>query len=195
MAKVARRHATYDDLLKVPDHLVAELIDGELFTSPRPATRHIKPAKKLTGILDRAFEDGIDGPGGWWILPEPELHLGRDILVPDIAGWRRQHLPEVPDAAAITVAPNWICEVLSTSTARIDRLKKLPKYAANTVEHAWLLDPYMHVLEVYRIANETYALIDIFDDEQPLVRAEPFEAIEFRLDALWLPATAPDPRS
>jgi Uma2 family endonuclease len=117
--------ATYDDLLKVPDHLVAEIVEGELFTSPRPAVPHGHTSLALAA---RLFSFGA-GPGGWWILIEPELHLGSDVLVPDIAGWRRQRVPYLPQTAAIEIAPDWICEVVSPATGGLDRLRKLPRYA------------------------------------------------------------------
>jgi Uma2 family endonuclease len=195
MAKLLERPASYDDLLKVPEHLVAELIDGELFTSPRPRARHAQPYKKLAATLVRAFEDGVDGPGGWWIFPETELHLGGDVYVPDLSGWRRERLPHFPDAAAIDVVPDWVCEVLSPSTHRVDRLKKLPKYAKHGIPHVWIIDPDHRTLEVCRRAGTTYEIVQIFDaDDEPIVRAEPFDAIEFPLESLWLP-TAPGRRN
>jgi Uma2 family endonuclease len=188
MAKLLERPATYEDLQKVPEHLVAELIDGELFTSPRPSTRHAHPNKRLASLLERAFEDGISGPGGWWIYPEVELHLAGDVFVPDISGWRREHLPEVPDTNGIEIAPDWVCEILSPSTFRIDRLKKLPKYARNQIEHVWIVDPEHRTLEVCRRAGSVYETVQIFDpSDEPIVRAEPFDAIDFPLDSLWLP--------
>jgi Uma2 family endonuclease len=195
MAKLLERPATYADLQKVPEHLVAELIDGELFTSPRPAMRRAHPNKRLASLLERAFEDGIDGPGGWWIYPEVELHLGADVFVPDISGWRREHLPAIPDAAGIDIAPDWVCEILSPSTHRLDRLKKLPKYARNGIRHVWIVDPEHRTLEVCCRNGNAYETVQIFDaHDEPIVRAEPFEAVEFPLESLWLP-TAPSPRN
>jgi Uma2 family endonuclease len=195
MAKLLERPANYSDLLKVPDNLVAELVDGELFTSPRPSFRHSRATSRLAALLTRAFEDGIDGPAGWWILVEPELHLRGDVLVPDIAGWRRESMPEFPDVVASDVAPDWVCEVLSPRTSKLDRFRKLPKYALNEIEHVWIVDPNNRTLDVYRRAGATYEMIQVFEeDEQPIVRAEPFDAIEFPLATLW-PPTAPDPRN
>jgi Uma2 family endonuclease len=188
MAKLLQRAATYADLQNVPEHLVAELIDGELFTSPRPATRHARANLRLAARIHRAFDEGDGGPGGWWIIGEPELHLGADVLVPDIAGWRREHVPEFPDVVAVDIAPDWICEVASPSTMRLDRFKKLPKYAESGVEHVWLVDPNNRTLEFFRRSGSRYDVIAAFDDEEPVVRAEPFDAIEFSLSTLWPPA-------
>src|ERR671922_1878408 len=111
--------ATYEDLLQVPDYLVAEIIDGELITSPRPAIRHAHTGAALLSALHSAFHQGQGGPGGWWILNDPELHFKNDVLVPDIAGWRRERLPALPDAAFFTMGPDWLCEILSPSTEQI----------------------------------------------------------------------------
>jgi Uma2 family endonuclease len=107
------RGATYEDLLKVPANLVAELIYDELYTSPRPSSRHARANSILERRLGRAFDDGEDGPGGWWIVTEPELHLGRNVIVPDLAGWRREHMPDYPDTSGCEVPPDWACEIHS----------------------------------------------------------------------------------
>ena len=185
MADPARRRATYDDLLAVPSHVVAEIIDGELHTSPRPAARHARSASTLGMDLGAAFDRGRGGPGGWHILDEPELHLGADVLVPDLAGWRRTRMPEVPDVAAFTLSPDWVCEVLSPSTGRLDRAGKLPVYARAEVGHAWLVDPLQKTLEVLRREGPSWLLVTTFAGDA-MVRAEPFDAIELDLAALWL---------
>jgi len=117
MADPARRRATYEELLAVPGHLVAEIVNGELVTSPRPAPRQARAASSLGGELHGPFDRGRNGPGGWIILDEPELHLHGDVLGPDLAGWRRERMPELPEAAAFELAPDWACEVLSPATA------------------------------------------------------------------------------
>src|SRR5262249_43277111 len=137
-----KRRATYDDLCAVPDHLVAELIDGELFVSPRPALRHSLVTSRLGAQLGPAFDapaGSPDGPGGWMILYEPELHLGEDVLVPDLAGWRRIRMPVIPNTSYATLAPDWVCEVLSPSNTALDRARKMPIYAREAVGHAWLI--------------------------------------------------------
>jgi len=135
-----RLPAVYADLEAVPAHLVAEIINGELQTLPRPAPKHAKTASFLGGELHGPYHKGLGGPGGWIILDEPEIHLGPDVLVPDLAGWRVERMPELPDAAYFTLPPDWICEVLSPSTEAVDRADKMPIYAREGVRHAWLLD-------------------------------------------------------
>jgi Uma2 family endonuclease len=129
MTELVLRHATYEDLLKVPDHLIAELIDGELYTTPRPAIPHVHVNSALGGDLNVRFQQGLGGPGGWWILVEVQLRLVEDSLVPDISGWRRERLSVLPDTSTLDIAPDWICEVQSPGTARFDRVEKLPVYA------------------------------------------------------------------
>ncbi len=197
MAREAKRAATYDDLLKVPDHFIAEIVDGELFTSPRPALRHATASSALGALLGSAFMFGHGGPGGWWILDEPELHLEADVLVPDLAGWRRERMPEVPDEAWCDIAPDWVCEVVSPSTGRLDRVRKMPKYAVHGVSHLWLVDPGVRTLEVYRLEHGRWSLIATHgEDDISLIRAEPFDAIELDLRLLWgLPAPSSKPRT
>jgi Uma2 family endonuclease len=179
-----RRPATYEDLLAVPEHLVAEIIDGELITSPRPALRHADVTTGLASELRQAFDRGGSGPGGWRILFEPELHFGDDVLVPDIVGWRRERLPHVPQEAWLALAPDWLCEVLSPSTTALDRGKKLRIYAREGVPHAWLVDPLAQRVEVLRRDGADWLPVAI-DDRRGSLRAEPFEAIGIDLTLLW----------
>jgi Uma2 family endonuclease len=179
-----RRPATYEDLLAVPDHLVAEIIDGELVTSPRPAPRHADAGSGLGAALRLAFDRGGGGPGGWRILGEPELHLGDDVLVPDIAGWRRERLPHLPDVAYFALAPDWVCEVVSPSTAAIDRGRKLRIYAREGVRHAWLVDPLQRRIEVLRRDGTDWLPIAIVEGQRS-IRAEPFDAIDIELALMW----------
>jgi Uma2 family endonuclease len=178
------RPATYEDLVRLPDHLVAEIIDGELHASPRPAPRHAVAYVRASGLLGSAFDSGRTGPGGWWILAEPELHLGPDVLVPDLAGWRRTRMPRVPETAYFPLAPDWICEVLSPSTVSIDRAKKLAIYAREGVGHAWLIDPIARTLEILRLEASRWTILATHAGEAA-VRAEPFDAIEFTLGEFW----------
>ena len=176
--------ATYQDLLEVPDTMVAEILDGELYASPHPAMRHSLVVSALGGQLWGPFGHGRGGPGGWWLLDEPELHFGDEVLVPDLAGWRRERLPEIPDTAAISLAPDWICEVVSPSTERIDRVRKLPIYAREGVGHAWLVNPLTKTLEVFRRAQAGWVLASTHGGDDA-VRAEPFETFEIQLPELW----------
>ena len=186
MANPAKRPATYDDLLKVPDHLIAELIDGDLYASPRPASRHERVAGHLYRILGGAFEDDLDGAGGWWIVFEPELHLGGNALVPDVAGWRKERLPEFPDVTAWTIAPDWVCEVISPGSAKPDRMIKLPAYARAGVEYAWIAEPLTRTIDVYQRVEAQMDLIARHSGDLPQ-RIIPFDAIELPLERLWLP--------
>jgi Uma2 family endonuclease len=179
-----RRGAVYADIERVPDTMVAEIVGGELFASPRPRPRHAVAASALGGDLNVPFQQGRGGPGGWWILFEPELHLGEDILVPDLAGWRRERLLEMPDEAYFTVAPDWICEVVSPHNERHDRERKLPVYGRERVRHAWLVDPLERTLEVLRLEQGRWSLVRTYGGGD-LVRAEPFEAVEVDLLGLW----------
>ncbi len=180
----ARKNATYQDLLAVPSHLVAEILNGTLYTHARPATLHSQAASVLGEELGPPFKRGRGGPGGWIILDEPELHLGRDIVVPDLAGWTRQRMPELPDAPYLDIAPDWACEVLSPSTVKTDRAEKLPIYGVHGVGHVWLIDPDAHILEVFRLDGRTFRVISIHRDSDK-VCAEPFEAFELDLSLLW----------
>lgn len=179
-----RRPASYDDLIKLPAHVVGEILDGELYASPRPAPRHASASSGLGGALHGPFDRSRGGPGGWRIFDEPELHLGPDVLVPDLAGWRRERLPRLPEQAYFALAPDWICEVLSPSTVAIDRVKKLAIYAREAVPHAWLVDPIAQTLEVLRLEGGRWTIVSTWSGSD-LVRAEPFEALDVDLTLLW----------
>jgi Uma2 family endonuclease len=184
---VLKKPATYNDLLQVPDHLVAEILGGELYATPRPSLRHARTASVLGVEIGGPFDAGRGGPGGWWILDEPELHLRDDIVVPDLAGWRRDRLPTIPDAAALTVAPDWVCEVISPSTEGIDRGRKLAIYSREGVPYAWLMNPSSETLEILALANGVW-MLDATHVGRTTVRAQPFDAIELDLAAIWPPA-------
>jgi len=183
-SRVDKPRATYEDLLKVPNEKVAEIVDGELYVSPRPAAPHALAASVLGVDLGGPFHHGRGGPGGWWIVDEPELHVGEDIVVPDLAGWRRERMPEFPKTAFFTLAPDWLCEVLSPSTERLDRARKLRVYAREGVGHVWLVNPEARTLEVYRSSEERWLLLATHASDA-IVRAEPFDAIELDLLPLW----------
>jgi len=182
--------ATYADLEALPPHVIGELVGGELLASPRPGPLHALASSGLGVLLGGPFQHGVGGPGGWWILDAPELHLHDDVLVPDLAGWRLETLPALPESAWFEDAPDWICEVLSPSTERIDRLKKLAIYAREGVAHVWLLDPALRTLEVYRLQGQTWSLLGVHGGDDDPVRAEPFEVVELVLGLLW---SSPEP--
>lgn len=184
MSQPAYRRATYQDVLNAPDHQVAELIDGQLHLQPRPAPRHALSTTRIVGQVEGPFGRGTSGPGGWIILIEPELHLGDNVLVPDLAGWRRSTMPELPDVAYFTVRPDWVAEVLSPSTQRTDRTLKVPLYREHGVSHLWLVDPLAQAVEVFRLHAEGYLLVNSFVGDTP-AHLEPFDAIEFDMAALW----------
>lgn len=184
------RRATYADLEAVPAIRVAELVRGVLHTFPRPALRHARASSQLGRHLG-PFDADPDGPGGWVILDEPELHFPDptspgeiDVVVPDLAGWRAERVPDL-SAAFATLAPDWLCEVLSPSTAAFDREEKMPLYAREGVRHAWLVDPIARTLEVFALgAGGRWGPAGLHRDDAR-VRVEPFDAIELDLAALW----------
>jgi Uma2 family endonuclease len=178
------RPATYDDLMKLPDICVAEIVGGELHSTPRPAPPHARAGAMLEVSIGGPYDQGRGGPGDWWILYEPELHLGPDVLVPDIAGWRRERMPRLPETAFFPLAPDWVCEILSPSTARLDRVQKLAVYAREQVAHAWIVDPDAGTLEVMRLVGGRWVILATHAGSE-VVRAEPFNAIELELAALW----------
>ena len=184
--------ATYADVEVVPARYVAELVRGVLHTFPRPAPRHAMASSRLGGDLIGPFDRGKSGPGGWVILHEPELHFPDptepgevDALVPDLAGWRVVRMPELPETAFFTVAPDWICEVLSPSTAAFDRAEKMAVYAREGVRHAWLVDPIARTLEVFALGADGRWVLHGVHRDKARVRAEPFDAIELELGVLW----------
>lgn len=193
MADPARRRASYEDVLSAPEHLIAEIIDGELVLQPRPAGRHSAVTSALGEELGPPFKRGRGGPGGWLILDEPELHLASDVVVPDLAGWRRDRLPRIGDEAYFELAPDWVCEVLSPSTEKRDRASKLSIYAREHVANAWLINPSQRTLEVLRLSGERWLTLAVHHDDQR-VRAEPFDAIELDLSVLWMDLEPTPPR-
>jgi len=176
--------ATYEDILALPDHVVGQIVDGELHVAPRPASPHAVATAAIGEELGPPFKRGRGGPGGWVILDEPEVHLAPDVVVPDLGGWRRERMPEIPHAPYFTLAPDWVCEVLSPSTVRLDRGGKLRVYARERVAHVWMVDPLAQTLEVLRLDGETYRIVLTAAGEER-VRAEPFDAIELDLAIFW----------
>ena len=186
MAELAEimRPATYQDVLDAPPHMVAEVLAGTLYTHPRPAMRHARASSVIGAKVGSSFDYDDNGPIGWWIVDEPELHLGTDIVVPDVAGWRRETMPDYPDAAYCDIPPDWVCEVLSPSTRRIDQNEKRTIYAREGVSHLWFVDPDAQTMEAFELRKGQWVLLTTLSDDAA-VSLLPFEAITFPLDALW----------
>jgi Uma2 family endonuclease len=185
---MARKRATYEDLRRLPEHVIGELIGGELVVSPRPAGHHMRTGTMMTAGLVGPFDrdpDDPGGPGGWWIGAEPELHLHGDVLVPDLAGWRRERLPRIPAGVGVEIPPDWVCEIASPSTALIDRARKLPIYAREKVSWVWLVEPVQHIIDVFRREGDKWVLVETHGVE-PKARIAPFDAVELEIVRWWL---------
>lgn len=182
--KKPARKATYKDVLDAPAHMVAEIVRGALHLQPRPRNLHAIAGSSLGMEVGGPFQRGRGGPGGWWIVDEPELHFGEDILVPDLAGWRRERMPEPPDEAFFTLAPDWVCEILSPSTRKLDLEGKRPIYAREGVGHLWFVDPAARTLEAFWLEGGTWTPAGVARGDEP-VSLPPFEAVTFPLGALW----------
>ena len=180
----AAPRATYQDVLDAPAHRVAEIVDGTLYTHPRPGAPHALASSSLGTDLSTPFQFGRGAPGGWWIIDEPELHLGDDILVPDLAGWRRERMPDYPDPAYFTLAPDWVCEVLSASTRKLDLHGERPICARDAVRHPWRVDPTDHGREAFELRDGRWVPIGTAKDDDP-VCISPFDAATFGLADLW----------
>jgi Uma2 family endonuclease len=186
MATQAKREATYEDILALPPNMVGQIVFGVLYAHPRPAPKHAQATSTLGEELGPPFKRERRGPGGWLILDEPELHLGKHVLVPDLGGWRRERMPELPvDKAYFDMAGDWVCEVLSPSTASLDRGDKLKVYAAADVRHVWFVDPEARTLEILERDPKGYRVFDVFSGDAK-IHAVPFDAIELELGLLWL---------
>jgi Uma2 family endonuclease len=185
MAEAARQNATYEDLLALPPHVTGQIVFGVLHAHPRPAPKHAQAASTLAEELGPPFKRGRGGPGGWLILFEPEIHLGAHVVAPDLAGWRRERMPEMPvDKAYFELAPDWVCEVLSPSTASLDRGDKLKVWRSYEVSHVWFVDPEACTLEILEKDAKGYRVFEVFSGTAK-IRAVPFDAIELELGALW----------
>ena len=178
--------ATYQDVLEAPPHYVAEIVDGKLYTHPRPAPLHALAVGRLLTIIMSSFHFGRGGPGGWWILREPEIHLGEDVVVPNITGWRRKRMPRLPTGAYCTLAPDWVCEALSSLTRKLDLGGKSAVYAREGVAYHWFVDSDAQSLAAFELRDSQWELIDALYNDAT-VSLPPFEAISFNLAELWPP--------
>src|ERR1051325_2776906 len=183
MAARIKEHATYEDVLRAPENMVAELIDGELYTWPRPRGTHGNAASEILAVIRGVYGIGRV-PGGWWIIGEPEVHLGPHAVVPDVGGWRRERMPAVPKSHVFDVVPDWTCEVLSPSTARVDRAKKLATYARYGVSWAWYIDTDARTFEVMRLDDGKWTII-AFSPGPAIVHPDPFPAATVDLTLVW----------
>lgn len=185
-----KKPVSYEDIEALPPGWVGEIVAGELYSSPRPAVGHQRASWKLGAILATQVEQTPTGPGGWWFMAEPELHFDPNVLVPDIAGWRRERVPEPPDPETpwLTAAPDWLCEVLSPSTRTLDRVRKMPVYHREGVQHAWLIDPVRRTLEVYGRGKNGWVRTALYGGNT-VIREAPFEAVPLDLGLLWTPGT------
>jgi len=183
----ATREATYDDVKRAPPGVIAQIVDGLLELQPRPAIPHSIAASALASSLGSRYGRGRGGPGGWVLVFEPELHLGAHVLVPDFAGWRVERMPRVPRVPFLTIAPDWVCEVLSPSTASLDRIRKMRAYFEQDVAHVWLIDPDAKTLEVFRRESDGWKLAETHEGDVS-VSAEPFDAEPLDLSLLWIPS-------
>ncbi len=186
MSEPARKIATYEDLYRLPESMIGEIIHGELVATPRPSLDHSHVAMNISGELVRPFgRESGGGPGGWLILYEPEIYLKEQVLVPDFAGWRREKLSGHPKSQWAAIPPDWVCEIFSPGTALRDRTVKKVIYEEHGVGHLWLVDPIHRTIEVFRLESGSWAPAGVFGGDQQ-ARLEPFEAIEIALGELWL---------
>jgi Uma2 family endonuclease len=186
MTEPAIKKAIYEDLFDIPENMTGEIIGGELIVTPRPSRRHRIVASSLGYEIGPPYHFGRGGgPGGWVIVDGPEIAFGENILVPDLAGWKKERFPIEEPHNWISVAPDWICEILSPSTAQVDRTEKMPLYAQHQVSHAWLIDPVLKTLEVFKFEPGRWIVLGVYA-KSARVRAEPFPEIELELGLLWL---------
>lgn len=186
MAEPAQKDTSYEDLFNIPENMTGEIISGELVVTPRPSRRHIFTCSSLGGTLMPPYQfGGPHGPGGWIIVIEPEVGFGRNILVPDLAGWRRERFPLSEDHNWISVPPDWVCEVLSPNTERRDKTEKIFIYARYQVSYLWFINPISKTLDVFRLEAGKWVVSGLFVENEK-VRAEPFKEMEIDLNTLWL---------
>lgn len=191
MAELARKKATYEDLYSIPQDMTGEIIEGNLIATPRPSRKHGFCATALGAAVTAPYQYGQGGgPGGWVFIIEPEIGFGEDILVPDLAGWKKERFPFREESNWISVVPNWICEILSPTTFRNDKVKKMPLYARNGVEHIWLVDPVATTIDAFRLESGRWSLLGSYA-ESDKVRIEPFHEIEINLGNLWIESLQP----
>jgi len=181
--------ATYRDIENTPPGVIAEIIDGELYMQARPTNLHAEAVAGLSELLRPPFQRGRGGPGGWWIHAESQISFeDRDwrTLVPDIAGWRKERVPRLPEKY-FEVRPDWVCEVISPSTRFVDRNLKAKVYAEEAIPYFWIIDPAHRTLECYENVEGVWVERTKIEGTGS-VAAPPFDAVPFDLADLWPPA-------
>jgi len=193
-SKTSKKLATYEDLRRVSESERAEILAGEIVVSPAPLPRHSKAQGATRRFIGGPFDDdhGRGGPGGWWIFVEVDVALGpHDIVRPDLSGWRRERLPRPGGERPIHVVPDWVCEVLSRSTAGRDRVAKRALYAKSDIGHYWLIDPEARVLEALELQGGVWIERGVYDDTST-ARIPPFDDVELEVGRLFLDRDADD---
>ena len=192
--KPSTKPPTLADLDALPPGIVGEIIEGVLYTMTKPRMRHQLIGLEIGSDLLDPFGKGRGGPGGWWIVTEPGIELPDETkeISPDVAGWRRVRMPEMPIDEPIRVVPDWVCEILSRNTRRHDLVVKMPYYASIGVAYAWLVDLEAHVLIAHRLESGAWRTIGTYSDETE-ARIEPFDVMPLNVMDWWPPA-APDSR-
>ena len=183
MPETIDKPATYADIEALPPNVVGEILFGRLVTHPRPTRRHGGAASILGVLLGGPYQLGVGGPGGWIFVDEPELHLGDDIVVPDIAGWRVERVTEPAEQAHFEVPPDWVCELMSPRTEAHDRGEKRRIYASNGVAHLWYFDPRVPLMEIFERQDMNWLLLDTIKEDGE-INAPPFPELTFALDLL-----------
>jgi Uma2 family endonuclease len=191
--KPSTKPPTLADLDALPPGIVGEIIDGVLYTMTKPRMRHQRTTARICGKLSDPFDEGNGGPGGWWIVAEPGIELpNTPEISPDVAGWRRERMPEMPGDEPIRVVPDWTCEILSKTTRRHDLEVKMPYYAKVGVAYHWLVDLEARVLTAYRLDFSEWRVIGTYSNETE-ARIPPFAAVPLNV-ASWWPPTLTGPR-
>lgn len=191
MSDAAPKLATYEDLIALPEDVRAEVLGGQIITAPAPLPKHSRAQRALGSFIGRPFDDddGHGGPGGWWIFVEVDIELSRhDVVRPDLAGWRRERLADPAEQRPITVAPDWVCEILSPSTAARDKVQKRALYAEAGIPHYWLVDTDARTVEAFALESGRWVLVGSYDDATTAA-IPPFEAVELQVGRLFLPRT------
>lgn len=184
MAGPAKKTATYDDLYNLPDNVIGQIIDGELIATRWQSRQHALTSTVLSAKLGAPYDLGEGGPGGWIILHSLEVKLGDNILVPDLAGWLYKRFPIEEETNWVSVCPDWVCEIISPETVRIDKTKKMPVYARHGVGYFRLIDPTNKTLDVYKLESGKWMVLETYAENDKF-RAEPFEEVEIDLGSLW----------